>query len=121
MINIYILKDPETNLIRYVGQTINPKLRYRNHLKGNKYRNTHTTNWIQNLLNKDLKPIIEIIDTCKIEELDKVEQKYIRFYKELGFDLTNHSIGGHSSLGCKHSEESKLKRSSKTKGKKLNV
>lgn len=119
MISIYTLKDPETNEIRYVGQTINVKQRFINHLKGNKYRNTHSTNWIQSLLNKDLNPIIEIIDTCKIEDLDVVEQKYIKEYKDKGYNLTNHSIGGHSSLGCKHSLESRLKRSINSKGRKI--
>lgn len=121
MISIYKLVDPETNEIRYIGQTSNIKKRYINHLQGNKYRNTHTTNWIQSLLNKNLKPIIEIIDICNIENLDIIEQKYIKEYKEKGNNLTNHSIGGHSSLGCKHSEESKLKRSIRQKGKKLNI
>lgn len=119
MINIYCLKDPITNDIRYIGQTINIKSRYRNHLNGNKFRNTHTTNWIQSLLNNNLKPIIEIIDTCNIEDLDKIEQKYIKEYKDKGFNLTNHSIGGHSSLGCKHSLESRLKRSINSKGRKI--
>ncbi len=117
MISIYTLIDPRDELIRYVGQTSNPKVRYRSHLRGNKYRNTHTTNWIQGLLDLNLKPIMIEIDQCEIKDLDITEQSYIRLYKSFGCNLTNHSIGGHSSLGCKHSLESRLKRSLRQKGK----
>lgn len=117
MISIYTLIDPRDELIRYVGQTSNPKVRYRSHLKGNKYRNTYTTNWIQGLLDLNLKPIMIEIDQCEIKDLDITEQSYIRLYKSFGCNLTNHSIGGHSSLGCKHSLESRLKRSLRQKGK----
>lgn len=118
MIIIYALKDPINNSIRYIGQTSNIKTRFNNHLKGNKYRKTHTTNWIQSLLNLELKPILIELDKCEKKDIDIVEQKYIKEYKEKGYDLTNHSIGGHSSLGCKHSLESRLKRSINSKGRK---
>lgn len=117
MISIYSLIDPRNNLERYIGQTSNLRIRYRDHLKGNRYRKTHTTNWIQELLNIGLKPIMVEIDQCKIEDIDITEQGYIRLYKNLGCNLTNHSIGGNSSLGCKHSLESRLKRSLRQKGK----
>jgi group I intron endonuclease len=117
---IYTLNEPENpEIVRYVGQSVNIKRRYRDHLKGNKNRNTHTTNWIQGLINKNLKPILNIIDECDVLNLDKVEQGYIKLYKSYGCNLTNHSIGGHSSLGCKHSKESKLKRSIRQTGRKL--
>lgn len=118
MISIYTLSDPRDNLIRYVGQTSNSKIRYRDHLRGNRYRSTHTTNWIQELLNLGLKPIMIEIDTCEIKDLDITEQNYIKLYKSFGCNLTNHSIGGHSSLGCKHSIESRIKRSLSLTGRK---
>lgn len=116
IINIYTLSDPRDSLVRYVGQSTNIRIRYNGHMKGNKYRNTHTANWIQGLINLGLKPVMDVIDTCEIKDLDKVEQAYIKLYKSFGCNLTNHSIGGHSSLGCKHSLESRLKRSIMSKG-----
>jgi hypothetical protein len=121
MISIYTLVDPRTDLVRYVGQTSNPKVRYRNHLKGNKYRSTHTTNWIQGLLDLGLKPKMIEIDICEIKDIDLTEQNYIKLYKSFGCKLTNHSIGGHSSLGCKHSLESRINRSIKQKGRLSNI
>ena len=30
---IYTLSDPTTNIVKYVGKTINPKMRYRTYIK----------------------------------------------------------------------------------------
>ena len=120
MIYIYELIHPISKEVRYIGQTSNPRIRLNSHCRGNKSRKTHTTNWIQSLLDVGLKPEMVIFDICDKSNSDIVEQKHIREYKEKGYNLTNHSIGGHSSLGCKHSLESRLKRSIESKGRKCN-
>ena len=43
---IYILIDPFTNQIRYVGKANNPKERYKNHKNRCRDKNTHKRNWI---------------------------------------------------------------------------
>lgn len=69
----YVLRCPITNDVKYVGRSVDPKVRYRQHIysgkkNGNKNRNA---SWIRSLLNSGLKPIMEIID--KLEKYDDVK------------------------------------------------
>jgi hypothetical protein len=50
VVYIYLLIDPNTGDIRYVGATIRPKKRLDEHLR-NKDK-SHRTNWITSLKNK---------------------------------------------------------------------
>jgi len=56
--NIYVLIDPETNQIRYVGKANNVSERYRAHLNKARKHQIHKKNWIESLKRKKLKPII---------------------------------------------------------------
>lgn len=112
---IYALIDPNTNLVRYIGQTYcNVKKRYNQHIyqwKREKGKIRHSTAWIKSLAKMNQKPILEIIEEdVDIKYLNSKEIHYIRFFKSIGAKLCNHSIGGNSNRGCKMSEESKLKR-----------
>jgi predicted GIY-YIG superfamily endonuclease len=51
---IYTLSCPLTNDIRYIGQSTNPKVRYRRHISDSKKRKDHKSNWIRSLLNKNM-------------------------------------------------------------------
>jgi hypothetical protein len=136
--NIYCLIDPISNLIRYIGKADDVKIRLNEHIRKSKYTKTHKNNWIQSLLNKNLKPKLEIIDTIPIEEWGFWEQYWIDQFKVWGFNLTNLANGGkggnlgyeinkkisESKKGFKHSNETKeklrnhrlgLKHSEKTK------
>lgn len=66
--NIYILIDPITNMIRYVGKTNNINQRFKAHLNFARKHQLHKRNWIMNLKNKGLRPIVEIIDVVPINE-----------------------------------------------------
>lgn len=90
---IYILKDPITNEVRYVGKSNKPKYRYNNHYKcvGN---NKHKINWIILLKKDNLKPILEIIDEVKIDEWKEKEKLYIKKYIDMGCKLVNCTEGG---------------------------
>jgi predicted GIY-YIG superfamily endonuclease len=61
---IYTLAHPETGEIRYVGKTTNIKRRYYQHTNkkvSNKLSNKHLSNWLLSILNKHLKPILNIV------------------------------------------------------------
>jgi len=94
---IYCLKCPNTNEIRYIGYTCQLLIkRYRCHLDDVKRTRSHKTNWIKSLLINDQKPIIESLeDNIKsLEEASRLEVEYIDKYKKLGYNLTNSTSGG---------------------------
>lgn len=94
---IYILIDPRSNKIRYVGKTIDLNRRSIKHISEAK-RNKYTTakdNWIRKLLSLDLKPIMQTIDICKTKlESSNLEIYYIQKLKKEGVELYNSTEGG---------------------------
>lgn len=90
---IYTLDCPDTNEIRYVGKTANPKKRYYEHC----YEKTKTykNNWLKSLLKNNKKPLLSIIDEYDSEEeCYKAEIYWIAQFKQWGFKLTNITDGG---------------------------
>jgi hypothetical protein len=100
-IYFYALKDPFTNKIRYIGQTVAPGNRLRNHLYGaKKYNRSHKERWIMQLIRKNAKPIMEILweDTLSSKEANELETVFIQSYREEGHDLTNEEDRGRNNL-----------------------
>jgi hypothetical protein len=97
---IYGLKDPISESIRYVGQTIRkPSYRYRDRISEAKNSNIKTkkTNWIKKLLKNNLKPELIILEEIESNTLDLANNKeiyWINYYKKLGNKLTNQLLGG---------------------------
>jgi hypothetical protein len=91
---IYILIDPITNCIRYVGKANNPKQRYRAHKNKCRDKNTYKRNWINSLQRKQLQPEIEILEEVLVSEWKYWEKFYIEYFTFLGFSLTNCLEGG---------------------------
>lgn len=113
---IYVLKDPKTNDIRYVGKTTNDiNIRLSQHIysASKQLKRNHRLNWIQSIINNGLKPIIEIIFECPWEKSQEEEQKWIKYYRDLNYDLVNETDGGEGNLGYKKSNDTikKLKAS----------
>jgi len=111
---VYQLIDPRTNEIRYVGRT-NQKLsnRLKRHLTAKD--KSHRVNWITNLRNEGLEPIIELIcETPSFEKVCELEYYYITKYKDEGFNLVNMTDGGDGSIGFTHDNETKIKLSQQT-------
>jgi group I intron endonuclease len=109
---IYILKDPETDLVRYVGQTVVLiNKRYAQHIYNWKRSKTYVNCWIKSLAVKGLKPVIEIIeDGIPREDLNTRESDYIKLFKALGATLCNLTSGGSGLNNFKPTQESKDKR-----------
>lgn len=94
IVYIYVLEDPITKNIRYVGKTKNPKMRFHNHCNKQHNVKSHKRNWINSLKNKGLKPIMSIIDEVSENDWHFWEKYWILQLKIWGCDLTNHTSGG---------------------------
>jgi len=114
---IYAYLDPRNGLIRYIGKSTIGLDRPKNfHAHGQ-----HCGNWIKNLTTDNLEPEIlileELSDNASIEEINEAEIFHISYWRFLGANLTNLTVGGDGIPGLKHSEETKLKMSKAAKGK----
>ena len=117
---IYLLKDAEEN-IKYIGKSNNPSKRLVCHISEAKKndKKSHKNNWINSLINKEQKPIMEIIEEVPLEGWEFWECYYISIFKELGCELTNGDKGGRG--GNFFTEEQRKKQSERMKGKKYNL
>jgi len=108
---IYVLKCPEGN-IRYVGKTNNLKKRLSSHIneakrgKGRRY----VLNWIKSLIILNLKPSIEIIEECNLENWQEREKYWINYYRKLIPNLCNNADGGLGGTGTKNFSKEELQR-----------
>lgn len=101
--HIYVLICPETGQVRYVGKSNDIKRRYSQHC--NRNDKNKKTSWVKSLLNKGLKPIIEIIDEVPYCDWKFWEEHYIKLYKSAGARLTNLAVGGQGGEPNKESIE----------------
>lgn len=91
---IYALTEPDTGVVRYVGQSTDPKRRYRGHVFDSRSGETdHKSNWIASLLRRDVVPGLLILEVVAREEANAAEGRWISHYREL-VDLTNHRDEG---------------------------
>ena len=87
---IYLLKDPTTNEIVYVGETSKIKQRYEQHKWGLKGDSEEKKNWLSSLKAKGLVPIMEIVATVNNKEEAIIEEnKLIVKYLKNGIKLFN--------------------------------
>jgi len=92
-IYIYSLKDPETNEIRYVGKTTNITTRLKAHITRSRHNKYHSARWVQSVIKRGFRPIIELVEECTEENWIEREKYWIAYYRER-FDLTNVLDGG---------------------------
>ena len=127
LVLIYLLIDPTTIEIRYVGKTINLPQRLARH-KRDAFSvggtSIHRNAWLRGLYSKGLAPIVQIVDTAASDNWGSVERYYIQHLSEAGYNLTNMTPGGEGCTmrGSKHwnygkllASETKAKISSKAK------
>lgn len=116
---IYVLKDPETEEIRYVGKSDDPKKRFYRHLKDGRIENYHRASWIKSLALRGLRPVLSILDEVLKTEWPSLECAYIEFFREQGCDLVNATAGGEagpSRAGRKSTLETRAKQSAALAG-----
>lgn len=112
---IYLILNPTTNEVRYIGKTVDPKRRFYEHL--NRRVNNHCSNWIYSLLQNNILPEFVIIDEVFEQDWQFYEKYWISQFKSWGFNLTNMTNGGEGCLKREFSEETKIKISIGNKGK----
>lgn len=89
---VYLLKDPNSLIPKYVGISNNPENRFKQHLQDQSF--TKKVFWINSLKENNQIPILEIIHESKdIKEICKLEIEYIEKYK-IQYELTNTTLGG---------------------------
>jgi hypothetical protein len=94
---IYVLKDPRTKEIRYVGKTVQRLSdRLRGHLR---VTADHRGAWVGSLLRIGTRPIIEAVDEVPVDQLGTAERTWIATLREAGVRLTNVGDGGEGSFG----------------------
>lgn len=111
---IYVLIDPKTDEVRYVGKTNSLSKRLYNHIstaRKNKSK-SHKNNWINGLLNESLSPKIEIIDEVPEDMWEIFEIYWIDQFRQWGFKLTNVCEGGEGAKTGKRKPLSKEHRKS---------
>ena len=91
---IYGLKDPRTDIIRYIGKTNNIEKRLEHHIANREYLNSHKNSWIKGLINNGISPKLEIIDEVPVDNWQFWEKHYIKLFKSFGAKLVNGSEGG---------------------------
>lgn len=110
---IYVLKDPRTDQVRYVGKTDYVKRRYRRHIK--EHTHSHKSYWVRSLLEQGVYPSLEVIEECDKSVWQEREIYWIAFFKSQNADLVNSHNGGSGALGYSPSEETRKKISQKIK------
>lgn len=85
--HIYALIDPDTQQIRYIGKTQNPKQRLAKHL--NDKKDTAKCQWVQSLRAQGKKPEMILLDNCEWTTSLVLEAAWIQTLSEDGFPLTN--------------------------------
>ena len=94
MVEIYGLRCPETNRIRYIGKANDSAKRLKTHLSGAKNHNTPVCNWISKLVANGLTPIVVVIHKCDDDMWEAYERAAISIARELIPDLLNIADGG---------------------------
>ena len=101
---LYVLQDPDTLEIRYVGITMkNLSERLNKHLidvKNKSYKSPKKVQWIESIILRNKLPIISLVkEYDNISECKNAEIEYIKTYSQK-YNLTNNSIGGRIPWYC---------------------
>jgi len=101
---IYALIDPTNQLVRYIGSSLNPIKRLKQHIQGSKfylkeYQRSkkpegrfclpEKDSWINELLERGFVPGIQPLLYCASDERHQAELNLIRHFRALKYPLTN--------------------------------
>lgn len=86
--SIYSILDPRNNKkIAYIGQSINPIERFKNHYRDND--NNRKSEWLNELAKLNLKPILKIEKTIYSSQFTAFEWEmhFTVKYRDLGYEI----------------------------------
>jgi hypothetical protein len=87
---IYTLSDPRDLITRYVGISLDPIRRYRQHMNEQGGGSIAKESWLQGLLHLSIPPHISIIDEAPTEdEARSLETFWIDYYRRRGAPVLN--------------------------------
>ena len=87
--SIYALVDPDENRVRYIGKSVQPTVRYYNHLSDSSRKESALYVWIRELLNTGKFPKLFILEECEESALEEREKHWIRNINNSGHRLLN--------------------------------
>lgn len=110
MVEIYLLLDLTSGLVRYVGQSVNARKRLWAHLWAARHgRPGRVYNWLRKLLEAGHTPCLAVVDRCDPADADACECYWIAELRSQGFPLANLTDGGGGIRGHKHTVETKAR------------
>lgn len=87
-VHVYVIRDPETKSVRYVGKTIDPAQRARNH-RGGMGCNWAFRRWIASHLENGRYPTLDVVEIVGHEDGDMAEQRWMNRLLDEGCELFN--------------------------------
>lgn len=121
---IYILIDPNTGEIRYVGLSTRGTKRIKEYFFPSvrkQRKRLYVYCWLNSLFSQGKKPIVRILqqwEHIEFSDLCTAEVYWIAYFREIGAPLTNLAGGGGGCVGLSCSEETKKKLSKINRGRK---
>lgn len=114
---IYALCEPGSRKVRYIGQTVNPQVRFKHHLSGSSKKKTHLGYWLKSVLDAGQVPNLVVLCETTEDQCNAEEIRYISAARAIGIRLTNATDGGEGMPNP--SPETRARMSAAHAGKKL--
>lgn len=118
--SIYILTEPGSEEVRYVGATIDRKSRKKSHMGIGGLRTSPRALWLMDLKNRGIKPVMQFLEDIPFEKGEEFKWKdrekfFIARYRSLGHRVLNANIGGTSGGRPTQETKSRISKSAKSR------
>jgi predicted GIY-YIG superfamily endonuclease len=90
---VYVLRDPRSGNVRYVGQSIDPALRLRQHIRGRGVGFDRKSAWIRDVIEHGFMPVIQVVEETTAIDWPRIEGRWIERFRRRGVPLTNGTPG----------------------------